>query len=93
MVDNSTYVRIADEISFIMRKKGVGFDAAFTETMKDNSGLDWETTRREVGRVLGNRARRPRSTELQEFLARDYIQRDAARCAASLTAGIPAEDM
>ena len=93
MADNSIYIKIADEVSFTMRKKGVGFNTAFTETMKDSSGLDWETTRREVGKILGNRARRPRSTELQEFLSRDYIQRDATRCAASLTAGIPAEDM
>lgn len=92
-MDNSIYVTIADEISFIMRKKGVGFNAAFTEAMKDNSRLDWETARREVGRVLGNRARRPRSTELQMFLSRDSIQRDAARCEASLIAGVPEHDL
>lgn len=92
-MDNSVYVKIADEISFIMRKKAVGFNAAFTEAMNNNRGLDWETTRREVGRVLGKRARRPRNTELQEFLSLDHIRRDAARCEASLIAGVPAEDL
>ncbi len=88
----SIYTDVANKISSIMRTKGVDFNTAFKEAVCGRN-LDWETTRREVGKILGNRARRPRSTEIQEFLSRDYIQRDAARCAASLTAGIPAEDM
>lgn len=75
-----------------MRTKGVDFNTAFAEAVCGRN-LDWETTRREVGSILGKKSRRPRSTELQKFLSLDSIRRDAARCEASLIAGVPLEDL
>lgn len=92
----SIYTGLADKISSIMRTKKVDFNTAFIEAVQGRN-LDWETTRREVGSILGKRPRQPRVTDstekLRKFLSRDSIRRDAARCEASLIAGVPAEDL
>ncbi len=53
----NVYRDIADEISATMHK-GFDFNAAFLSVMQHYKGLDWSTTRREVGSLLGSRKKR-----------------------------------
>ncbi len=53
----NVYREITDEISATMHK-GFDFNAAFLSVMQHYKGLDWSTTRREVGSLLGSRKKR-----------------------------------
>jgi hypothetical protein len=82
-----------------MRKKEMGFDAAFAKVMQNYKNFDWAETRREVGSILGKRKRRPRkkkdaAKQLSLFPRRSKKEalRDAAENEVSLVAGIPEDD-
>ncbi|MBI5078066.1 MAG: hypothetical protein HZB11_01700 [Candidatus Yonathbacteria bacterium] len=90
---------MANEVSYVMRKQEMGFDAAFAKVMQNYKNFDWATTRREVGSILGKRKRRERkksSTAKQLNLfpknRRGKVLEDAAKSEASLVVGIPEDD-
>ena len=96
---SNIYVEIADRISFIMKSEKESFDSAFTQVMQ-NFNLDWATTRREVGSILGSRKKGPRRKKspgqqmnLFSKMTKEEHLSDAKKCEASLTAGIPIHDL
>lgn len=93
------YVEVADKISATMRVERVDFDFAFAQVMQ-NYNLDFATTRREVGSILGKRKKRPRQKKISgrqmnlfSKMTREEHLCDATEHEASLTAGIPAHDL
>lgn len=92
------YIEIANRISFAL-KEGKKFDDAFAEIMRNYRNLDWATTRREIGSILGNRKRRQRKKipEQQDLIffemSRAVAVRDATLHEASLMHGIPEHDL
>lgn len=96
---SNVYVEVANRISAVMKSENVGFDFAFSQVMQ-NYNLDYATTRREVGSILGKRKKRPRKKKIsgQQMnlfakMTKEEHLSDAANCEASLTAGIPAHDL
>ncbi|HAS84590.1 MAG TPA: hypothetical protein DCS23_00740 [Candidatus Yonathbacteria bacterium] len=98
-MSNDIYVEVANRISFVMKSEKIGFDFAFAQVMR-NYNLDFATTRREVGSILGKRKKRPRKLKISgqqmnlfSKMTRDEHIEDAGKCEASLIAGIPAHDL
>lgn len=94
------YRTVANAISTTMRENNCTFNAAFTAVMQNYKHLDWATTRREVGSILGKRKKRkPRLIKIPQQLdllfgrPRDEVLADAAEQEANLTRGIPAHDL
>lgn len=82
-----------------MRRDGVLFDSAFYQVMQGYN-LDWGTTRREVGKILGRRnkgVRKKKKNPGDVFsfsgLSRSSLLHDASVCEQSLIAGLPADDL
>lgn len=97
---DSVYADVANEVSHVMRKKEMGFDAAFAQVMRNYKNFDWAKTRREVGSILGKRKRRPRkkdgmTKQLNLFLKnrKNETLQDARESEASLVEGIPEHDL
>ena len=93
------YRTIADAISTTLRENNCTFDAAFSTVMQNYKHLDWATTRREVGSILGKRKKRPRKAKTPRQLdllfgrPREEVLADAAEAEATLIRGIPAHDL
>ncbi len=54
----NVYDEVADKISADMSKYECDFSAAFKSVMQNYKELDWSTTRRKVGSLLGRRPKR-----------------------------------
>ncbi|OHA84112.1 MAG: hypothetical protein A2937_02870 [Candidatus Yonathbacteria bacterium RIFCSPLOWO2_01_FULL_47_33b] len=94
------YRTVADAVSTVLRENNCTFDAAFSAVMQNYKHLDWTTTRREVGSMLGKRKKRkpskvkiPKQLDLLFGRPRDEVLADAAEQEANLTRGIPAHDL
>lgn len=94
------YRTVADAVSTTLRKNNCTFDAAFSAVMQNYKHLDWATTRREVGSILGKRKKRkprkiktPQQFDLLFGRPREEVLADAAEAEATLIRDIPAHDL
>jgi hypothetical protein len=97
---SDVYRTIADAISTTLRENNCTFNAAFTAVMQNYKHLDWATTRREIGSILGKRKKRkPRQIKMPKQLdllfgrPREEVLAEAAEQEINLTRGIPAHDL